>query len=286
MPRHRRLDINGAIYHVISRGWNRMALFKDPPDRVEFLHRLEKGLSQTGCRCYAWVLMTNHFHLLLSPQAVPLSTLMRKVQTGYALYFNRRHHRTGYLFQNRYKSILCEKDDYWLELIRYIHLNPVRAGIIRTLEELNKYPWSGHAVLVGKAQHAWQAQTEVLRYFAAARGKAQMRYCRFIQEGWEMGRKEKLTGGGLMRSAGGWEEVRKARNGGEFQRGDERILGSSEFVEAVLSQSRESLTPQAKYRQVGWDLDRLVQEICTRFCLNPEKIRQRGRQAPWRRREA
>ena len=106
-----------------------------------------------------------------------------------------------------------------------------------------------------------------------------MRYCRFIQEGWEMGRKEKLTGGGLMRSAGGWEEVRKARNGGEFQRGDERILGSSEFVEAVLSQSRESLTPQAKYRQVGWDLDRLVQEICTRFCLNPEKIRQRGRQS-------
>ena len=187
MPRHRRLDINGAIYHVISRGWNRMALFKDPPDRVEFLHRLEKGLSQTGCRCYAWVLMTNHFHLLLSPQAVPLSTLMRKVQTGYALYLNRRYYCTGHLFQNRYKSILCEKDDYWLELIRYIHLNPVRAGIIRTLEELNKYPWSGHAVLVGKAQHAWQAQTEVLRYFAAARARPKCAIAGLFKRGGKWG---------------------------------------------------------------------------------------------------
>jgi REP-associated tyrosine transposase len=151
---------------------NRQDIFLDDCDRNDFLGRLEKNLSLTGCRCYAWVLMSNHIHLLIRTSNRPLGDLMRKVLTGYAISFNRRHGRHGYLYQNRYKSILCQEDEYLLELVRYIHLNPVRAGVVKSLGKLDRYRWSGHSVLVGCRRRTWQDRDEILSHFGLKKREA------------------------------------------------------------------------------------------------------------------
>lgn len=119
MPRQARLNIAGAIYHVITRGIERREIFKDEEDREEFLIRLGEGIKKVECRCYGWALMSNHIHLIIGTGTKSLSELMKRVLTGYAIYFNKKHKRRGYLFQNRYKSILCQEEVYLLELVRY-----------------------------------------------------------------------------------------------------------------------------------------------------------------------
>ena len=124
MPRRARLDTPGALHHVIIRGIDKCDLFVDTADRQRFIDKLAEYTAAGGCTVYAWALMTNHVHLLLKSGQLGLSWLMRKLLTWYAIYFNKRHNRTGHLFQNRYKSILCEEDPYFLSLVRYIHINP------------------------------------------------------------------------------------------------------------------------------------------------------------------
>ena len=136
MPRKARIDAPGALHHIILRGIERRVIFKDSQDYQNFITRLANVLTDTETPCYAWAQMTNHVHLLLRTGEVPISTVMRRLLTGYAQQFNRRHQRNGYLFQNRYKSILCEEDAYLKELVRYIHLNPIRAGIVKDLKVL------------------------------------------------------------------------------------------------------------------------------------------------------
>ena len=126
MPRRARIDAPGALHHIIVRGIERRNIFEDDTDRVNFLDRAGKVLSDTHTRCFAWALIPNHVHLLLRTGHCPLSTVMRRLLTGHAMNFNRRHRRSGQLFQNRYKSILCQEDTYLLELVRYIHLHPVK----------------------------------------------------------------------------------------------------------------------------------------------------------------
>src|SRR5919108_3716556 len=154
MPRTARIDIPGILYHVIVRGIERRVIFMDDSDRESFTARLARLLEQTGTDCLAWALMDNHFHLLLRTGPTRLSTFMRSLLTGYAVTFNLRHGRVGHLFQNRYKSIVCEEEPYLLELVRYIHLNPLRAGAVRDMEELGRYPWCGHAALMGNRELA------------------------------------------------------------------------------------------------------------------------------------
>lgn len=122
----------GPFYHIIIRGIERKAIFRDNKDRNNFLDRLGNILNQTSTPCYAWSLLTNHVHLLLRTGLVPIATVMRRLLTGYEQQFNRRHRRHGQLFQNRYKSILCEEDPYLLELVRYINLNPVSAKMVNS----------------------------------------------------------------------------------------------------------------------------------------------------------
>ena len=246
-------------------------------DRSNFLRRLETALSEVSCRCYAWVLLSNHFHLLIRTGERPLSDLMRKVLSGYAISFNRRHKRHGYLFQNRYKSILCQEEEYLLELVRYIHLNPARAGMAKDMDELDRYPWSGHAVLLGRRQRSWQDREEILVRFSDKKREAVSRYRQFVKDGIAMGRREELTGGGLRRSAGGWEGVMNLKRAGEYWRGDERILGDGNFVNAVLRAAEESLTHREKSKMQGWDLGRLVTEVCEMLSVDPEDIRKKGR---------
>ncbi|MEA1991952.1 MAG: transposase [Thermodesulfobacteriota bacterium] len=154
MPRQARLDAPGLLQHVMARGIERRKIFWDDKDRSSFLERLAVILEKTQTQCYAWALIPNHFHLLLRTGQTPLSKVMRRLMTGYAVTFNKRHKRSGHLFQNRYKSIVCEEDQYLLELIRYIHLNPLRAGLVKDLKELDKYPWTGHSAIMGKRKNS------------------------------------------------------------------------------------------------------------------------------------
>src|SRR5512139_4001558 len=165
MPRVARLDVAGILQHVIVRGIEKREVFLDDGDRRFFLRRFSELLQETETDCLAWALMPNHAHLLLRPRRNKLAMLMRRLLTSYAVYFNLRHNRAGHLFQNRYKSIVCEEDPYLLELVRYIHLNPLRAGLVKNLAELDRYPWSGHRVLLGREKNSWQDRKYVLREF-------------------------------------------------------------------------------------------------------------------------
>jgi len=158
MPRQARLDAPGLLQHVMARGIERREIFKDNKDRQSFLERLAVILEETQTQCYAWALIPNHFHLLLRTGPTPLSIVMRRLMTGYAVTFNKRHKRSGHLFQNRYKSVVCEEDPYLLELIRYIHLNPLRAGLVKDLKELDKYRWTGHSVILGRRKNPLAAE--------------------------------------------------------------------------------------------------------------------------------
>lgn len=156
MPRQARLDIPDLLQHVIVRSIERTNIFLDD-DRGRFVERLNSLLVDTGTDCFAWALIPNHFHLLLRCNHIDLSLFMRRLLAGYAITFNRRNARSGHLFQNRYKSIACEEAQYLLELIRYIHLNPLRAGVVKDLDVLDRYLWCGHAALPGQKSLAGQA---------------------------------------------------------------------------------------------------------------------------------
>ena len=127
MPRRARLDAPGTLHHVIVRGIEKRKIVDDVDDRGDFVQRLGEMAAATQTAVYAWALMTNHAHLLLRSSEMGLSEFMRRLLTGYAISYNRRHRRWGYLFQNRYKSIVCDEDAYFRELVRYIHLNPLRS---------------------------------------------------------------------------------------------------------------------------------------------------------------
>ena len=176
MPRRSRIDAAGALHHVMVRGIERGAVFRNDTDRDHFLERLGEILQDTKTLCYAWALIPNHFHLLLRTGPVPISTVMRRLLTGYALWYNRTHRRHGHLFQNRFKSILCQEDVYLLELVRYIHLNPIRAHLVGDLDELGRYPYGGHSVLMGKVKKPWQDTEGVLGMFGEKLGAARRPY--------------------------------------------------------------------------------------------------------------
>ena len=140
MPRQARLDAPGVLHHIMIRGIARQKIFMTDRDRNDFLERPAKLLPEAETACYAWVFMPNHAHFLFRTGLAPLAKVMRRLLTGYAVSFNRRHKRHGQLWQTRDKSIVCQDDLYFKELVRYIHLNPIRAGIVSRLKELNRYP--------------------------------------------------------------------------------------------------------------------------------------------------
>ncbi len=259
MPRGPRLDAPGALHHVMARGIERRAIFAHDPDRHAFLERLASVVEAAHTGLLAWCLMPNHFHLLLQTGTVPLSTVMRCLLAGYAVTFNRHHRRAGHLFQNRFKSILVEAEPYLLELVRYIHLNPVRARLVPSVTALARYPWTGHAVLMGHRPYPPQDTAPVLSRFGHTRQAARRAYHAFIAAGLAQGAATDLDGGGLRRSAGGWQRVQQLTAGRERWRFDERVLGSSAFVERVLA-----TMPPAAGRAQPPAPHLVVQDLCAR----------------------
>lgn len=279
MPRGSRIDAAGALHHVIGRGIERRNIFADDADRDAFVRRLAKVLTETKTSCLAWALIPNHFHLLLRTGAVPIATVMRRLLTGYAQEYNRRHGRHGQLFQNRYKSILCQEEPYLIELVRYIHLNPLRAGIVDTLEGLAAYRYCGHGVLLGRTTSSWQDVDYVLGHFGGKAGAARKSYLRVVEAGIAQGRRTDLTGGGLIRSAGGWKEVLTLKKAGMRMKGDERILGDGRFVTQVMRESEKAFGKRMRLKQEGYDLRRVAQKVNELVGVDPLRVRGKNRQA-------
>ena len=272
MPRKARIDAPGALHHVIVRGIERGKIFRSDYDRKNFLNRLGKLIPETQTDCFAWALIPNHVHLLLRTGLVPISLLMRRLLTGYAVWFNKKYRRHGQLFQNRYKSILCQEDPYLKELVRYIHLNPLRAGLVEDMKKLDKHPWCGHSVLMNKTKQAWQNVDYVYGLFSEEKRMAQTRYRVYVEKGIVDGKRSDLTGGGLLRSTGGWAVLKGLRKVGIRVKGDERILGDSDFVENVLKSAEEELEQKYDLKAKGYDFDRVAQRVAEVMEIETEKV--------------
>ena len=280
MPRQARIDAPGALQHIIVRGIERKRIFSDDQDRDNFVDRLGTVLSESSARCYAWALIPNHFHLLLRSGNVSISTVMRRLLTGYALSFNRRHHRHGPLFQNRYKSILCQQEPYLLELVRYIHLNPLRAGIVASYKALGKFAYSGHAAILGQHPHPFQDVDSILSMFAKNRSTARQKYSTFVHKGINHGHRPELIGGGLIRSAGGWSAVKGLRRTNARLKGDERILGDKDFVDAVLAAAEEQLEHRCRLAVKGIDFEKVVERVAEVFNIEADQVLAAGKHPP------
>jgi REP element-mobilizing transposase RayT len=265
MPRKSRIDAAGALHHVIARGIDRGKIFQDPSDKRNFIERLEEIIKDTETRCFAWAIIPNHFHLILKTGNVPIATVMRRLLTGHALWYNRRHRRSGHLFQNRYKSILCQEDTYLLELVRYIHLNPLRAGLVRDLTALDKYSFSGHRVIMGRHSNNWQDTDSVLGLFGEKVSAARRQYRAFVEKGIAIGKREDLIGGGLLRSHGGWANVKAMRRAKIFEKADERILGDGDFVKKVLVAAEEKMKRRYAIQAKGVNLESLAKRVAEIF---------------------
>ena len=277
MPRHARLDAPGALHHVIGRAIAGVRLFQAEADGEDFVNRLANLARDGHIQVFAWALMPNHFHLLIRTGHQPLAASMRKLLTGFAVNFNRRHRRHGHLFQNRYRSIICEEEPYLLQLTRYIHLNPLRAGIVPNLSGLRDYRWTGHAVIMGRRPSEWQDTASILGRFGRRRGIATRRYEAFVRGGIPLGRRPELVGGGLIRSLGGWSQVSSLRQKGKDAIGDERILGGGDFVESLLAEAAEQTRRSFRFLRKLGDLNALAQKVARREGVTESELRSGSR---------
>lgn len=277
MPRQARLDAPGTLHHVILRGIEKRRIVDDDKDRQNFVKRLGDLTQETETKIYAWSLLSNHAHLLLRSGPSGLPKLMRRLLTGYAVTYNLRHHRHGHLFQNRYHSIVCDEEVYFRELVRYIHLNPLRAHLVSNLLELDRYPWCGHAVLMGRIKDDWQDRDHVLSWFGRREGEARRAYRRYLAEGINQGRRPELVGGGVVRSYGGWSAVLSLRKSQERISGDQRILGTGDFVERVLRESVEPLRHRFRHAERNKRIETILKEECEKGKIELEELRMGSR---------
>jgi REP element-mobilizing transposase RayT len=218
------------------RGNSGQTIFFDDKDRTRFFLLLQEGMERFGHRVHAFCLMTNHVHLAIQITEISLSRILQNLSFRYTRWVNWRQGRTGHLFQGRYKAVLIDADTYLQELTRYIHLNPVRAGMVRKPE---KYPWSGHRAYLGLETIPWLTTDWVLSQFSEKVSVARRAYMKFVQEGMEGGRQE------------------------EYYRGsdaDSRILGDDTFIERVLDEKEKKQRHRAS-------LDKIMVEVCRHFSL-------------------
>ncbi len=184
MPRPPRVHDPGSLWHMLSRGVQGQPIFDEEAHYQRFLRKLGEFCPATDHRLYAYVLMPNHFHFLLLAGKHRLADLMQPLLSSHAHYLSARRERPGHVFQGRYQSIPCERDEHLLELVRYLHLNPVRGGLAKSPED---YPWSSHGAYLGEKTPAWLLASEALQLFSSNRGAAVRQYRRFIQDGLQMG---------------------------------------------------------------------------------------------------
>jgi REP-associated tyrosine transposase len=207
MPRKPRIEIGGGLYHVITRGNNRRKIFRSRDDYLNFTSILEQQKVKLPFYLYAYCLMPNHVHLLIEMKDDPVSRIMQRVLTSYSQHHNRKYKRSGHLVQGRYKSILCQTDRYLGELVRYIHMNPVRAKLVKRPED---FEHSGHRAYLGLDKCGLVDSEPVLRHFGGTKKRAVEAYIRFVE---------------ASLGAPSQDDYYRAAEG--------RLLGSEEFVEEI-----------------------------------------------------
>lgn len=277
MPRQARLDSPGTLHHVIVRGINKRRIVDDEEDRKDFVRRLARLAEETQTVVYAWALMSNHAHLLVCSGPAGLAKFMRRLLTGHAVRYNQRHRRYGHLFQNRYKSTVCDGDNYFTELVRYIHLNPLRAGLVKDLRELERYPYCGHGPILGRQNNRWQDRESVLAQFGQEEAQSIEAYRRYVTDGVVLGRRPELVGGARRRGSGEWSSAGGPRRRGERESSDERILGSGEFVERILKEADARLMRQVGLKKVKRQAERTVVAGCKKHGVSVAELRNGSR---------
>lgn len=245
MARKPRIHIPGAFYHVILRGNGGQDIFLSDVDRIRFCLLLQEGVERYKHRIHAFCLMSNHVHLLVQVSEVNLSLIVQNVSFRFSRFFNARHKRTGHLFQGRFKGLLVDKDSYFLELARYIHCNPVRAGIVKNPDE---YPWSSHRAYLGKNTICWLTRELVLSQFASSKNGETELYADYVQQG--IG-----------------ESYRQQFHGVD---NDKRIIGTDHFIEKVLA------SVDRKY-EVKTTVDRIVEVVSEEYQVPQEKLAEQGK---------
>jgi len=262
MPRIARLDTPGLLHHVMIRGIERRKIFNDDKDRENFIERLSILLPETKTQCYAWSFLSNHAHFLLRSGPAGIAALMRRLLTGYAVSYNRRHKRP------------CQSPltgQAWATFPKQIY--------VASLKELDRYSYCGHSALIGKKKRQWQDVAYVLGFFGRRVGEARKGYVSYVKEGIPLGRRPELVGGGLIRSLGGWDAVKKMRLTGQDRiKSDQRILGESDFVSDVLCESEGQFSRKYKLKSLGYDFEKVVERISILFQVEKEYITGRGRQ--------
>jgi REP element-mobilizing transposase RayT len=246
MARKPRIHAPGACYHVILRGNGKQDIFFDAPDRYRFYLLLQEGVERFGHRIHAFCLMTNHVHLAVQVADQPLSRIMQNLSFRYTRWVNGRHDRSGHLFQGRYKAVLIDGDAYLLELVRYIHLNPVRAGMVSSP---GAYPWSGHKAYCGQETLPWLTTDVTLAMLSARRNTAIRAYVAFVNDGIGTGRRGEFHG-------------EKAD--------DSRFLGGDEFVSNLVGAGAK-LPDKISVADI-------LAVVCDRYGVAPEMLAQPGKQ--------
>lgn len=222
--------------------------------------------------------MPNHLHLLLRAGPEGISHLMQRLGTGYASYFNRKHGRVGHLFQNRFKSIVIEQEPYFLTAVRYVHLNPVKAGLVAGVEALAEYPWAGHGALMGRSEVPFQDIDTVLALLGTTRSADRGRIRRWMESG---------LGGEPDRDrlfwaddvANGSSRLGPSDQGAGNDSGDPRILGSPRFADSVLKRADMIMERRMQLRLEGWTLDRLITWVCRQIGASELEVREGRRTA-------
>ncbi|MBU1043184.1 MAG: transposase [Candidatus Omnitrophica bacterium] len=229
MARQARLDYPGCYHHVMGRGIDGLKIFYKETDKEDFLSRLKDIQKESSMKIHAWCIMDNHFHLLYQTEQTNLAAFMRKILTGYAINYNKRNKRRGYLFQSRYKSIVIDADEYYLPLVRYIHLNPVKAKVI-AMSKLKEYAWTGHREIMAKQKEIVIDSEEILGYFGHGKEIALKAYEEYIAAG--VDKEDKHLLGGV------WEEAVKMGKE-DMPLSVKRILGGGDFAAEILSRCEE-----------------------------------------------
>jgi REP element-mobilizing transposase RayT len=241
MARKSRIYFPGALYHVIGRGNQKQNIFLDEQDFRVYLSYLSEYKNRFSFHLYAFALMENHFHLLVEVEQIPLSKIMQGLQFRYARYFNKKYQKVGHLFQGRYKAILCDQESYLLELICYIHLNPVRAGKIKGPD---RYPWTSHLDYLNDLGGNLVDSELVLHQFSRQKSVARKRYLQFILERIHNGHEEKY-----------------------YQVKDQRYLGGEDFIERVEQPDK---CQDPVYFNVPMEV--IVSEVLQVMDIPPEQI--------------
>ncbi len=267
----------GALHHVMVRGIERRAIFMDDLDRARFLLRLEVALRLAGTTCFAWALMPNHVHLFVRTGPKPLALAMHNLGTSYAMDFNRRHGRVGHLFQNRYKALAVESDGYLLEVIRYIHLNPVRAGILPDVASLEDYPWTGHGVLMGRRAARFQSVEEVLALMGRSPAEARSRLQSWMSA--PLPADPRVPPGGGKGKTG-----RMGCAAEDPHPAAVSAAGSPEEGESQEEEPKAERTPRwiraNTLRNEGWNLARLTRFVCGAMGVSAEELAEGRRSRP------